>query len=587
VEYKAYEQNQLFDFVNSGYMDFDGAATQLGLVPQLPGLAGDPNYDAINDFANGFISGGYEQANSNRRGYRDKFFSAYAQDDFKMTRNFTLNVGLRWDYNAPFTSLLNLENSFRPGEQSTVFPSAPVGLVYPGDPGITASTYQRDLNNFGPRVGLAWDPTGKGKLSIRSGFGVFYNATESELTLEFLQAAPYALALFIPGASDMTRPYQTAVGVPPFATNPFPFHPVKAGQPFNFASDAPIGITMMDPNFATPYAYQYDFQVQYQIAKDWLADAAYVGTMGRKLEIRRDINYAVLEPGATTLNEPQRDVYNLNNPQDAAYGGAVFGNIADQSTAANSNYSSLQLSLEKRFSHGLQLTNAYTWAHCIDDDSGLRGVVNPISSTYDRGNCDTDVRHRYIGSGIYQLPFFQDQHGFVGHVLGGFNISTVVTLQSGLPFDIVDSGDRSLTGAGDDRPNYIGGTVQFADPRSNAFGLPNSYFNGTGGATPTGAGNPYFARVGSGSSLAQGAGTYGNFGRNVFHGPGILNTDLSIAKTTHITERHSLTFRAEFFNFFNHTQFFNPEGDINTPTFGEVTLARDPRLVQLSLRYMF
>ncbi len=592
VEFKAYEQNQIFDFINNGYMFFSGGATQLGLIPQLPGLAGDPNYDAINDFANGFILGLYDQSNANKQGYRDKFFSGYAQDDFKIARNITLNLGLRYDYGAPLTELHNRVSTFRAGEQSTIFPSAPIGLLFPGDSGITSSTYHRDLNNFGPRLGIAWDPTGSGKLSIRSGFGVFYNVPESELTLQYLGALPYGAQVAIPGASDMTHPYQTAVGVPPFTTNPFPFQAAKPGESFNFANYAPVGITLMDPHFSTPYAFQYDLQVQYQIAKDWLADVGFVGSQGRKLEIRRAMNYAVLEPGATTANEPQRDVYNIGNPQDAAYGGAVFGGITDQQSSATSSYNSLQLSLEKRFSHGLQLTNAYTYAHCIDTGSGLRANSNPYSATYDRGNCDTDARHRYIGSAIYQLPFFQDQHGFVGHVLGGFNVSTVVTLQTGLPFDIIDSGDRSLTGAGDDRPDYIGGTVQFVNPRANAFGLPNSYFNGTGGGTDDGAGNPNFARVGTGPSLAQGAGAYGNLGRNVFHGPGILNTDLSLAKTTHVTEKVSLTFRAEFFNFFNHTQFFNPgngasQTDIASPTFGEITLARDPRLVQLSLRLVF
>jgi hypothetical protein len=599
VEYKAYEQNQIFDFVNNGYLDFNGNATASNLVPALPGLPlSDPNYDAVNDFANGYISGFYQQSNSNRQGYRDKFFSAYAQDDFKVTRTLTVNLGLRWDYGAPITELRNRIDAFRSGEQSTVWPTAPVGLVFPGDAGISRSTYGRDLNNFGPRLGIAWDPTGKGKLSIRSGFGVFYNIPETELTLQFLGALPNGVSLVLPvGATDMTHPFQTPVGEAPFASNPFPFQAPKPGGQYNFAAFGSLNITDMNPNFATPYAYQYDFQMQYQIAKDWVADAAYVGTMGRKLEIRRDIDYALPSPGAaramdSNQNEALRFVYDINNPQNAAFGGAVYGGITDQSSAATSSYSSLQLALEKRFSRGLQLTNAYTWSHCIDDDSGLRGNANPISTRYDRGNCDTDARHRYIGSAVYQLPFFQDQHGFIGHVLGGFNVSTVVTLQTGLPFDIIDSGDRSLTGGGDDRPNYIGGVVQFADPRSNAFGLSNPYFNGTGGGTATGAGNPNFARVGSGPSVAQGAGVYGNFGRNVFHGPGILNSDFSIAKTTHITEKHSLTFRAEFFNLFNHTQFFNPgntasQNDIASPTFGEVTLARDPRLVQLSLRYMF
>jgi len=157
----------------------------------------------------------------------------------------------------------------------------------------------------------------------------------------------------------------------------------------------------MNPNFATPYAYQYDFQVRYQFARDWLADAAYVGSQGRKLENRRDINYAVLMPVPNNQNEFQRSVYNINNPQDAAFGGAVFGPITDQLSDATC--------LEKRFSKGLQLTNSYTWSHCIDDGSGLRVNSNLYSANYDRGNCDTDLRHRYVGSVLYDLPFVRGQ----------------------------------------------------------------------------------------------------------------------------------------------------------------------------------
>ena len=590
-DYRAFEQNQIFDFINNGYLAFTGAATQGGLVSMIPGLQGDPNADAINDFARGYVSGFYDQSNSNKQGLRAKFFSLYAQDDFKLARNFTINLGLRYDYGSPLTDIHNRVNTFRAGQQSTVFPTAPVGLVFPGDAGISASTYSPDRKNFGPRVGFAWDPTGKGKFSIRSGFGVFYNVPETELALQFLGAPPYGAQVVAFGSTDMSQPYQSAS--PPLIPNPFPFKVAKPGDKFDFTTVAPVTLTgVMDPNFKTPYAYQYDFQVQYQIARDWVADAAYVGSQGRKLEDRRDINPGLLAPGATVFNEPQRGPLNLNNPQDAAYGGAVFSGVTDQLTDANSNYNSLQLSLEKRFTHGLQLTNAYTYAHCIDDGSGLRVNSNPFSRKYDRGNCDTDVRHRYIGSAVYDLPFFRDQHGFLGHLLGGFNIATVVSLQTGLPFDIIDSGDRSLTGAGDDRPDYLGGQVKFVDPRTNQFGLSNPYFNGTGGGTATGAGNPYFQRVGSGGSAAEGAGRYGNLGRNVFHGPGILNTDLALSKRIRITEHQVLMIRGEAFNFFNHGQFFNPGNsgnlvDIASPSFGQVLFARDPRLVQISLHYTF
>ncbi len=589
AEFRAYEQNQIFDFINNGYLAFSGDATNAGLVPVIPGLGGNSEA-ALNDFANGYISGFYDQSNANRQGYRDKFFSGYVQDDFRISRNLTLNLGIRYDYAAPLTELRDRVSTFRFGQQSSVFPTAPVGLVFPGDKGITRSTYSPDKNNFGPRFGFAWDPTGTGNLSIRGGFGMFYNVPESELTLQFLGAAPYGAQVTALGVTDMTNPYATSTT--PLAQNPFPFKPVKPGQPFDFTSVAPVAFTFMDPKFATPYAFQYDFQVQYQLAKDWLADAAYVGSQGRKLLNRRDINPGLYTPTATTADDPQRGIYNINNPQSPAYGGAVFNGITDQLTDATSSYNSLQLSLEKRLSYGLTVTNAYTWSHCIDTGSGLRVNSNPFDAKYDRGNCDTDVRHRYIGTLIYALPFFKDQRGWLGHLIGGFNVSTVITLQTGLPFDITDSGDRSLTGAGDDRPDYIGGKVKFYDPRSNQFGIQNPYFDGTGGGTPDGAGNPNFRRIGSGGSAALGAGRYGNLGRNVFHGPGLLNSDLSLWKDIRLTEKHSLVIRGDAFNLFNHTQFYNPGNssgvnDISSQNFGQVQLARDPRLLQVQLQYRF
>jgi len=583
-EYRAYEQNQIFDFINNGYLAFSGTATQQGLVPVLPGLAG-ASEAAVNDFANGYISGFYDQSNSNRQGYRDKFFSAYAQDDYKVSRNLTINLGLRYDYGNPLEELRNRVSSFNPGEQSTVFPTAPVGLVFPGDPGISRSTYSPDRGNFGPRFGLAWDPTGKGKLVVRSGFGIFYNVPESELTLQFLGAAPYGAQVVAGSVTNMTQPYSTSST--PLTQNPFPFVPTKPGGSFNFANIAPVSITRMDPNFQTPSAMQYSLDIQYEVAKNWIASAGFVGSQGRHLEDRRDIDPAIVNATATSQNEPFRNLYNINNPQDAAYGGAVFGGITNQLSDANSSYSSLQLSLQKRTSYGLTMTNAYTYGHCIDDASGLRVDSNPFSSKYDRGNCDTDIRHSYVGSVIYELPWFRDQRGFLGHVAGGWSVSSVITLQTGLPFDITDSGDRSLTGAGDDRPNYIGGTVQFVDPRANDFGLLNSYFNGTGGGTATGAGNPNFARVGSGGAVSLGAGYYGDFGRNVFHGPGTLNTDLRLSKTVHLAEHYTLTLRGEAFNFFNHTQFFNPDGNINDTTFGQILTAHDPRFLQITAQFRF
>ncbi len=344
----------------------------------------------------------------------------------------------------------------------------------------------------------------------------------------------------------------------------------------------------MDPNFTTPYGEQFNLQVQHQFAGGWLVDAAYVGSLGRHLLNRRQINPSIIRAGASTANTEPRRIYNVNNPQSADYGGAVFSGITNQLTDSNSSYNSLQLALTRRFAHGLSTTQAYTWSHAIDDASGLRTTSNPYGRGYDRGNSTSDLRHRFVGSIIYELPFFKDRTGFMRQVFGGITMSTVYTFQSGLPFDITEPTDRALSGAGDNRPDVIStATLQTFDPRANTLGRANSFFDGTGGGSASAATNPYFRRVGTGTSLAAGAGRYGNLGRNVFHGPGLSNVDVSVSKGFRISERARFELRGESFNVANHTNFNNPSGNIGSSTFGRITSAADPRFIQLSLRLSF
>jgi hypothetical protein len=277
----------------------------------------------------------------------------------------------------------------------------------------------------------------------------------------------------------------------------------------------------------------------------------------------------------------------LGNPLDPAFGGAVFGGITDQLTDANSIYNALQVDLNKRFSHGLQMLHSYTWGHSIDNASGLRVSSNSFNAGLDRGNSEFDVRHRYSGSVVYDLPMYRSQMGMMGHILGGWQVSSVVIIQTGFPFDITEPQDRCLCDGGTQRPDSKGLAPVFVNPRDNLFGKQNSYFDGTGGGSTTAATNPYFQRVGSGPSFTQGGGTFGDLGRNVFHGPGIQTVDVSLAKSFKIAEGHFVQFRGEAFNLLNHTNFNNPNGNIGSTVFGRVTTAKDPRLVQLTLRYYF
>jgi len=326
------------------------------------------------------------------------------------------------------------------------------------------------------------------------------------------------------------------------------------------------------------------------LAKDWLIEAGYSWSSGVKLLSRREINPGVPGVGSNSGNVDPRRVYNLNNPLNDAFGGAVFGGITLQGSDANSNYNALQAMITKRYSSGLTMTHAYTWGHAIDNASGLRSNIRYNNAAADRGNADHDVRHRYVMTYQYELPVLKDQKGVLGKAFGGWAISGITTFATGQVFNIVEGEDRSLTGAGADRPDYIGGNVVFYDPRgvANVAGKANAYFDGTGGGTGSAATNPFFRRVGSAASWSSGAGRFGNLGRNVFHGPGLNNFDFSIGKRFRISEGHTLEFKTEMFNLWNHVMFSNPIADISSVNFGRITSAQvEPRLIQFNLKYWF
>ncbi len=580
-EFRTYAQNQVFDFINNGFIAIDGSGTQNNLVSRMiPGLS-----PVLNDFANGFATQ-FIQNSAGRRGYRTRSLNLYAQEDWKVARNVTLNFGVRWEYNTGLKDILDRVVTLRVGQKSTVFPDAPIGMVYPGDSGISRSTYGEDRNNFAPRFGLAWDVIGNGKLAVRAGYGLFYDAPITELTLQFLTSAPFAVQPFTL-FTDYKNPWQGSRVTP--LPQPFPFTPVPRGGRFNFALIAPIPLTVMDPDFATPYGQQYSLQIQSEPWRNWLLEAAYVGSTGVKLLNRRQINPAIPGPGATTGNTNPRRILNQGNPQNVQFGGAVFGGVTNQLTDANSNYSSLQLSLTRRLSKGLSMLHSYTWGHTIDNASGLRVGSRIDSARADRGNSEQDIRHRYVASFLYELPWLSSQAGALGRILGGWGFSGITTFQGGTVLNITEPQDRCLCTSGNQRPDYIGGQVTYYDPRltSTVTGRPNSWFDGTGGGAGTADPNPFFRRVGSGPSVALGGGRFGNLGRNVLRGPGLNNWDFAIFKRVKINESHRVEFRTEFFNMWNHTQFLNPSGDIGSPNFGRVTASQDPRVIQMALRYLF
>ena len=605
-EYRSYYQNQTFDFINSGLYQFTGFLSgpdgfDLGPLPGLSSSAADL---AVSDFARG-LAEAYIQNSAGTPRYETQSYNFFVQDDWKIRPNLTLNLGVRYELDKPLVDSEDRVNTFRPGQQSTVFPTAPLGLVFPGDTGITRSTYQTDKNNWGPRVGFAWDVLGNAKLSLRAGYGLYYDTVISETTLQFLTAPPFAIQPFAV-CTTFDDPFANPLCSNPIA-QPFPFTPAAPGDPFDFTSLGTMSLTINDPDFKTPYSHQYNLNVQWEFRKNYMLEVGYVGTSGVNLLTRREFNPSMVRLSGVNNagNTDVRRIFNQGHPDNADFGGAVFSNITNQETSANSNYNSLQVTVSKRFSDGLYFQNAYTWSHCIDNSSGLRSNTRFNDPSADRGNCDQDIRHRNVLSYIYELPFYKSQNGFLGKIFGGWQMSGVTVLQTGTPFNITEPTDRSLSGAGSDRPDWTGTEVVFQDPRNTetSNGGPNRSFNGTGGGTATAATNPFFRRVGSSAYFcaancglnASGqpnpidtrTGRFGNLGRNVFHGPGDIIFDFTMMKRTRIGENKVLEFRSEFFNIFNHANFGNPNGNIGSVNFGRITTTRDPRLIQFALKFHF
>jgi hypothetical protein len=510
----------------------------------------------------------------------------FVQDDWRIATGFSINAGLRWEYNTPYTDLRDRVVSYRPGVQSQIFPTAPIGLVFPDDPGVARATYGSDWNDFSPRFGFSWDVFRNGKLSLRGGFGVLYDAPFEEILFgASLLSPPYNIS---PStiATFYANPWLGSLINP--SRQPFPYQRPQPGDTVDFSALTPLNFNFLEPGFRTPYVQQWNLQLQHQFPKDWLLEIGYAGNAGRKLSNEGEYNYAVPRPGATVANLDARRILNLGNPQNAQFGGPVFGAITVHRGNANSSYHGLQVQASRRFADGFYMSHGYTWSHSIDNASGHRVSSRPDPAE-DRGNSEHDVRHNYALGYVYELPFARAQTGAAGKIFGGWGISGRTILSSGSYVSVTEDQDRCLCATGNQRADSTGTALVYLDPRSTTAvaGRPHSWFDGTGGGAPTGGANPYFRRVGSEATAAAGAGRYGNAGRNTIRTPAFIVWNVSLFKRTIVKEGHVLEFRSEFYNVLNQVNFKPPDVNIGSPTFGMVTEAFDPRIIQLVLKYEF
>lgn len=472
-----------------------------------------------------------------------KELSMFVQDDWKVTRRLTLNLGLRWDPFLPPPDKRGTGALFRPGNRSAYFPLAPVGLVYWGQDDVVRRKYGfgNIWNNWSPRFGFAFDPTGTGKSSVRGGYGVFYGAR----ALQNIGGGGPGFVLTTnmnPVPGGMANPYQGIGG------NPYPFDPpTTPEQRQRFTFVRPVSVGGFDPGFRNAIVQQWNLSLQRQLFHSWILTAAYVASKGNHVETTRQSNPGVFgRPG----NLQQRRLY----PEFAAVG--------ESSAEANYTFHSMQLSANKRLTKGLTMLASYTWAKNIDSSANPQDGLN---FRREKAVSDNNISHRFVSSFIWALPGYK-RNPVMRHLLDGWELNGIVSLESGLRFNVVSGRDNSGTGINADRPDLVGNPYLDAGrPRRE---LIQRYFNP--------------------AAFAQNAaGTFGNAGRNLIAGPGEALADLGLVKTFPLTERHRVRFRVEAFNAFNRVNLDNPNGNLLAPNVGRITSAGPPRVFQMALRYEF
>jgi hypothetical protein len=562
------------------------------------------------DFAD-FLIGSpsfYKQGDAQAFYNRNRYGALFVQDSWRVRRQLTFNFGLRWDVIMPWYEKYNQIQTLAPGEQSKVFPGAPQGLVFPGDPGVSRALAPVRWNNLSPRLGLAWAPRGSGGLaralfgdsdqtSIRLGFGRFFSAVEGVSAGVMAGDAPYGSTYISPAPPLFSNPFITAsTGVDNGQRFPLRFPPLNASASnpnsnVNWAPFLPIsGLPGYYPGSVSPYTEQYTFSLQRQFGRNTVLTASYVGSQSHHLltllqanpgdpALCLSLSHEIqVSPGTPTCGPfGESNVYTSASGQ-VIHGtrpvlGQNFGSVDWLTTMGKANYNALQVSV-RHTSRRLELQAGYTYGKSLDISSSISEQLNPYNYRATYAPSAFDLKHNLVLSYRYEIPF-EALLGARNLLTEGWVFSGISRFSTGFPVTLSNASDNSLMGTqpdgvngyGVDLPDVKPGPLQLnPDPRN-----ARSYFN---------------------TSLfsLQPLGEAGSAARRMFYGPGLENFDVSLSKAISLGEARSALIRVEAFNAFNHAQFFGPtavNGEITSPAFGRVVGAGPPRLVQAALKFTF
>jgi len=529
---------------------FNGQRTAAPTGATLPSWASKSG-SALADFYLGLDSQFY-QDNGRKAYLRVNRPSLFVNDDWKLTKDLTLNLGLRWDPWLPPTDLNGTLVGFQKGFQSTIAPGAPLGLIFQHDAGLQPSVFKKNWKDFAPRVGFAYNLAGSGKTVLRGAYGLYYGFPEGLLYQRTDAMQPVDLYLSIPSpAATWDNVYSGYPG-----GDPFPRAHVAASQFSTYNFSLPVSGGVLDPNSKVNYTQNWNLTLEQQLPSNIAVSLAYVGNHGEHIMGSRQFNPAVYGPGATTGNENSRRLY------------PGLGAVELAQSYEYSIYNSLQANLVRRARNGLTLLSNIVWSKTIDNNSsateGNTGPPNPFNLQSGRGPADFDQTLRYNLSVNYPTPHFA-LHGIGGQLVNNWQINAIVTIDSGLPFTLLSGTDRSESGVGND---YADTNPAYTAARPAGVSKVAEYFN-----------TKYF--------VPAAIGTFGDTSRNILRGPGYADVDSSIFKDIHTGERIHAQFRAEAFNTLNHTNFSNPVATASSGTYGQITSAGSPRVFQFGLKLLY
>ena len=535
------------------------------------------------DFVTGQVAS-MEQDNPYHGLLNTWYYAFFVQDNYRITPRFTANLGLRYDIEEAPVESENLTAAFVAGRQSTVVPSAPQGVLFPGDSGIPRGIAQTPKDHFSPRVGMAWDPFGNGLTAVRAAAGIFYGSVSGNEWNQPANAQPYAIRQTFNSITSMSNPYGNKASFP----NGDPF-------PYVYSSSSPrwiqpgAAVEAIDPNYKWTSAYQFNVAVEQQLPAKIVLQTAYVGNLVRHVPTAPDANNPIYATGASTTQtsiNARRPYFGANNAN-----GTTLGQVILIESGQTANFHSMQVSVHRPLGNNFLINGFYVWSHSIWSSNASAIGLAPTAQNYsylneERGPSDQDRRNMVGINGIWNLNYYNGSSRFLSVLLNGYSLSTLASFNSGAPFTVTTGSDKNLDGYNNDRPNLVSGVNPFLDPHRSRFTAAQAWFNTA-------------AFVANGPGLAGGigpGGADGNTPRDYMRAPGYRDVDLGVSRTFKFERGMGLMFRADATNAFNMVSLNAPGSSGVAPTvgaapssgtFGKITGAASPRLIQVGARFNF